>query len=340
MAKPTNLIDPIREALAHMRSGDDRFQVLYDGTGSVSGRHQMLFFLKPEVLEESVDLERVLTMSLGLMETFEMDVEAANLLPAGYLGDHRVVSEHYGVIDAVAREPRLALSEQAREAFRKAYNRDPDGAPLIGGIEYLERHPDLDAEALAIRWLAGDNTKLGGGTYCQPLPDENLFLINGFYPRMLVHFTRPGNAVVSFVLRTDRSWKSARTEFIGTTDPAKAADGSLRRLLLTRREELRLEEISANKNGAHLSAGPVEGLVELIRFTSDLSGEHGRKAPQEFIFGGELLARYSSEAVQSLMQNPDLDTGEERMSVFDLTEELDSEQALEALDPMIAQLER
>jgi hypothetical protein len=255
------------------------------------------------------------------------------------LEQHGIVAAHYGVIDAVARDPIANLSEVARSRFRELYGHLVD-ARVVGGLGYLEGHPGLDAEELARAWLARGADKLAGGTYCQPLPDERVYLVNGFYPRMLVHFTKPSSRVAAFVLRGDLPWVRARRDLCGVTDPAKAVAGSLRAELLRRRDELGLGEISANLNGVHLSAGPLEALVELRRFASDLSRSSEPRPIADFAFGRALVDRVGARATRALLDNPTVSTQAGARSVFDLTEEKDPAEALEILAGVAGQADR
>ena len=149
---------------------------------------------------------------------------------------------------------------------------------------------------------------------------------------MLRHYTRASARIHVFVLRGSESWKRVRSGFIGTTDPSNAQAGSIRRELLNRHEELGIPVISANLNGAHLSAGPIEGLVELLRFTDDRTSEP--PSPESFIFGAQLRSLFSLEQVERLLGNPDLDSGGSTVSVFDLTEELDASDAVARLEEL------
>ncbi len=312
------------------RAGDGAwYEEIYRAPTEPSGGSQMLFFIKPELMR-SPRLALVAGIVTRALAAHGLAVESAAALSGRYLEEHGIVAGHYGVIDAVCRDPAAALSQQARDRFRELYGHEPDGR-VVGAIAYLERHPELDAETLAGRWLARGADKLAGGTYCQSLPDEGCWLVNGFYPRMLRHFTAPGSRLVALVLRGDTPWAVARQRFCGATDPAKALAGSLRAELLIRQRELELPEVSANFNGVHLSAGPLEALVELRRFGSDLSRSPVPRPAGDFVFGRALAARLPADAVAALLRNPTIATPSGGRSAFDLTEEKDPPEALDIL---------
>ena len=61
---------------------------------------------------------------------------------------------------------------------------------------------------------------------------------------------------------------------IGTTDPSKAAADSIRGTLFADPAAFGLATVSSNFNGVHMSAGPLEGLVELVRFFGGSVGDY------------------------------------------------------------------
>ena len=94
---------------------------------------------------------------------------------------------------------------------------------------------------------------------------QQLFL-NGFHPRQLSFFTAADAACAFLHCSSATSWEQLRSDLIGSTDPSKAADGSIRGRLYADPAGFGLETVSYNFNGVHMSAGPLEGLAELQRF--------------------------------------------------------------------------
>jgi len=116
----------------------------------------------------------------------------------------------------------------------------------------------------------------------------------------------------------------------GVTDPTKALDGSLRNQFLKIKSELGLKSVDQGSNGVHLSAGPLEGMVELQRFFTD----HDGKA---ISFGDTAFGSYleghgaSAESVTKFGSNPDADKDGKKVSLFDLTEEKSFDEAAKIL---------
>jgi len=85
-----------------------------------------------------------------------------------------------------------------------------------------------------------------------------------------------------------------------------------------------MKEVSKSANGVHMSAGPLEGMVELGRFFG-LSSEHTA-------FGHALVkAGFTHEQINHLAQNPTGEHNGKRVSAFDLTEEKDTPEAVQLL---------
>ncbi|NJM16320.1 MAG: hypothetical protein HC896_13935 [Bacteroidales bacterium] len=116
-----------------------------------------------------------------------------------------------------------------------------------------------------------------------------------------------------------------------------AKEGSIRSTLAGRTQELGLQAITSSWNGVHLSAGPVEALVELIRYSSDFeSGETCSIA--DFSFGKSLQENFPKETIDKILANATVSYKGKQTSVFDLTEEKNAHEALELLKDVFEKL--
>ena len=131
------------------------------------------------------------------------------------------------------------------------------------------------------------------------------------------------------------NWTDARNNFIGSTFPASAENGSIRKELLNNKPELGLTEVSQALNGVHLSAGPVEALIELCRYNSNYSNIEQIKQYTDFSFGKNLLKSFDKEKIEMILSNINISTNGKAISIFDLTEEKNSEEAIELLSQHI-----
>jgi hypothetical protein len=310
------------------------YEVVFSQAGAEQYQHEFLFFIKPEItlLTEDHYLQAILELTFSKLKEYELQIKDIRILAASYLEKHDIIARHYGVINALSRKPQEFLSDEARGKFRSIYGKETGQVDVLGSIEFLQRFPFFDPFSLDDLWRKSKTEKLAGGCYCASitLEGKEIYLINGFHPKQLIHFTQPGRCIVSFTLAGNTDWAIARNNFIGKTNPAEALPGSLRNELLIYKDKFGCQNVSASQNGFHLSAGPVEGLVELIRYVSDhASGE--LKSPDDFTFGRQLSSLFSLEQIVQICDNHLVEYQGRRIRTFDLTEEKNSFSALQLL---------
>jgi hypothetical protein len=270
--------------------------------------NQFVVFLKPEVTAGR--FAGVCEMVLTTLADHAIDVHAVRVLNGTYIGQTRMMESHYGVINEISRLGEAAIPPIAlRDRF-------PDGE-VLGGHQFLERFPQFSALALATLFANVENVRLASGTHAGEVSvlGRKIVLLNGFHPFQLERFTRPDAVVVALECRTATPWTVLRRQVAGATDSAAAVPGSIRRTLFDRSAEF---GVSGRSNGFHLSAGPLEGLVEMRRFFGD----------ETTTFDRLLLGRgLSAEQVSWLSGNPVLSGG----TAFAVTEELDAADAATTL---------
>ena len=304
--------------------------------GDCTGAHQFVLFLKPEItaLHLGIDVPGVIRLVLERLTSFEVSVHAMRALPSSYLAANNIMDQHYGVINKISKEGESALTDAAKENLHTIFADDlAAGAKVLGGHQFLDVHPEFSPLALS---TLNDNigtTKLGGGSYCMKLDvlGQVYLLLNPFHAYQLVPYTTPGRAIIVLECRSTRDWADLRGKLTGTTNPATAEAGSIRGELLARQSEFRIPAVNQGNNGVHLSAGPLEGMVELQRFFTD----HETGVAMNWtdtVFGDQLIQAGISEAgVSELAQNPSVTYNGETESAFDLTEEVNATDALARL---------
>jgi nucleoside diphosphate kinase len=294
-------------------------------------KNEYLLFLKPEITmpSETVQLETVIDLILEKMDAFGFVIHDVRILAASYLEAFNLIDQHYGVISLVSNQGLSAMTESAKARFKELFGVEAEKSNVLGGMEFLRKFPFFNFHSLDCMWQNSENLKLASGTYVEKLriDQETVYVLNAFHPKQLRHFTEPGRSIVLFNISGDRSWKEARESFAGATDPRKAVAGSLRRLLMERKEEFGIPEVSQSFNGIHLSAGPVEALIELHRFDSDHSSPEGESDFKDFSFGKDLIKTFGI-IPDALLNNETIELDGKSTSIFDLTENLDSDQAL------------
>jgi hypothetical protein len=332
------LIRKITENIQLAREEKITYDVFCENPLTDQQNHEFLFFIKPEITgnEMNIKQEPILELVFDKFSQFGLAVKDIRIMGASYLEKFDVIARHYGVINALSRNPKEYMSAEAQARFRDEFGKTTDQVTLLGSLEFLQHFPQFTADSLNELWQGSKALKLAGGTYCAPVRADNkdIYLINGFHPKQLIHFTEKGRSIVAFTLIGNLDWASARNNFIGKTNPVDAAPGSLRNEILARQKELGLHQVSASRNGFHLSAGPVEGLVELIRYCSNYALDQVKK-PDDFLFGRQLKSVLGNENVLKSLENHLVNHHGSYIRVFDLTEEKNSEEALQLLKESI-----
>lgn len=292
--------------------------------------HQFVLFLKPEAtaVHDGVKLDAVLECVLKHLEDFGVSVHAARALPAAYLEANAIMDNHYGVINRISKQGAEALTDDARAKLETLFAEDlAAGAKVLGGHQFLAEQPEFTSLALSALNDNVGTTKLGGGSYAMRLNllGQIYILLNPFHAYQLVPYTTPGRAILVLECRSTRDWGDLRGKLTGATNPAKAEPGSIRAELLSQKDTLGLKDVNQGMNGIHLSAGPLEGMVELRRFFSD--PEAGALLAWSDLAFGQALAAKGLDP-EALAQNPDLDRDGKAVSAFDLTEERNAADAL------------
>jgi len=334
MIIPKNLTALISEKIRLAQTGLAYDEVILGDTAIPVLKNEYLLFLKPEITmpSQTIRLEPIIDLLLEQMEAFGFVIHDVRILAASYLEAFNLIDQHYGVISNVSNQGLNVLTDSAKIRFKEIYSAEADESNILGGMEFLRKYPFFNFHSLDCMWQNSENIKLASGTYVEKIriDSDTVYLLNAFHPKQLRHFTETGRSIVLFNISGDRPWKEARESFAGATDPRKAVEGSMRRLLMERKDEFGIPEVSQSFNGIHLSAGPVEALIELHRFDSDHSSAEGEADFKDFSFGKELIRTFG-EIPNTLLNNETLDMEGKLTTIFDLTENLNSDEALQLL---------
>lgn len=304
----------------------------------LKGKNEFIFFIKPEITikQDSIKIDAIIDVILEKINAFGLHIASARILSADYLSKYNIIAQHYGVINSISNDARKNLSQGAKEKFNEIYKKNFNQCEVFGSLEFIKEFNEFTPLTLDYLWQNKKFEKLAGGTYCFDLNfnGREIYLINGFHPRQLDHFTRTGRSIVCFTLTGELDWNIARNDFIGATNPASANKGSLRNIFLNNMKEYGLPSISSSWNGVHLSAGPIEGLVELIRYNSDYSTKN-IKNYADYNTGKELSKLFPEKTITDILSNINVNAEAKQISVFDLTEEKNSDVALDLLKKYI-----
>ena len=334
MVATESLTARIAESVKKAQNQSINFEEIYNNPTAKVGKNEFLFFIKPEILVQSdkIQLDKILELIEMKIEAFGFNIHNIKILSADYLDKYNIIAQHYGVINKIASNAVANISESAKEKFKELTSKSINEVKVLGGSEFIEKYPHFNAYSLDFLWQNLENKKLAGGTYFEPIKidDEIIYVINGFHPRQLKHFTEAGRSIVVMTLSSDISWTEARSNFIGATNPNNANKGSLRREFLDNKDTLGLSEVSQGVNGVHLSAGPVEALIELKRYNSNFADNNLIKDFSDYSFGKTLKANFNGQ-FDAIVNNINVSVDGKATSIFDLTEEKNSDEAVELL---------
>ncbi len=318
-----NISQSIKKALSEKAET----ALLYDSPDKEYHMNDFFLFMKPEITSQ-ISFNHFMELFSEVMDkmaSHRIKINQIYLLSARYLSKNQIIEEHYKAINDVAKAPLQFLTYKAIHTFKEVFGMHPKEANVLGGWEMLNRYPDLDASQLNEIWQQSEFQKLDSGVYCSKIhfDSQEIFLINGFAPKQIAHFTGDNHFIVLFDLSSDMDWRVIRQDFCGTTMPSEAKKSSLRYYLYNNKDKYHAE-IHISKNGVHASAGPLEALKEKMNFLQI-------NDPGTIPFGKRLLQHFSRDDVNDMLSNPLLTIDDSVTSVFNVTEDLNSDEAIELL---------
>ena len=264
--------------------------------------NQFCFFIKPEAT--NANLEAILPMMLKRLQEAQVTFGAIKILSGPYLEKQEMIKEHYDVIAKISYEGEPAISDKAKQSLIEKYGDDvKKGAKVCGGHQLLNSGAIEGLNAYSLNYLNDTvrPTRLAGGTYaikCNFGGDIRI-VINAFHPYQLLPYHAARSGIVVFEGLSTTAWPELRTSVCGATKPEKAVEGSIRQLLLSGMDTFGMTVVDQSNNGCHMSAGPLEGAVELRRFFGVASGDthFGRLLGQSDLSDAQVQAAFENGPV-------------------------------------------
>jgi nucleoside diphosphate kinase len=227
---------------------------------------QALTFIKPHAMISPLvpELVRARLTAAGIEIRHCRDIDGAAVAREGLVDRHYAAHARAALCENPASLP---LGTAAREVFRRAFGETWEEAVAAGRVtsaEVCRRRRGMDAETLGRLWDGLCCHKLAAGLYVARLPQEDVYVLNGFYPSVRERFTAPEARLRLLLTAFDISrltWRRFREEIIGATDPSRADARSIRGELYRRQAELGLH-IACRDNAVHASASAFESLCE------------------------------------------------------------------------------
>ena len=325
-----------KEIIHKIRSSEQARIVQPVHVGETVRENELVFFIKPELLDVTDDEKMINSFELieQKFKEFAVYIKGAVIVPGAILEEHGIMNRHYGFINQLSRKASsLVKSETRDKLFSVLGIEDNLNHKILGGHEFLETF-DTDIDTLSEIWFAQEANKLRSGFYFieDTLDDSPFILINGFHPSQLQHYTREDHSIYLMLLHTDTDWYSLKFDLVGDTFPEKAKPDSIRGLLFTEPERYGQEAVGINTNGVHLSAGPFEAAFEVANFFGPLLDLNLHKTPP-LILKNIIEADKSVEEAAVLLTNPGINDSD----LFSETENMNTHAAVELVNEQLFQ---
>ncbi|MGC2997204.1 hypothetical protein ACPF8X_02040 [Streptomyces sp. G35A] len=258
--------------------------------------------VKPEVMTPDL-AEESLATAVDVLTADGVLVVRAAVLPSVDFVRRGHLLLHYPRLHRVAADGTAALTTAAHRALRILLPGADDGA-AYGAYEAMAREADLTPEALEKQCRAAGIHKLGSGSYASLVEVRGrlVAVLNGFLPALTEGYRVPGTQVGLLECHSSREIADLRGALLGALHPGVADPASLRGSLgaLARRHDVVLSE---GRNAVHLSAGHLEGLLQVWRYFAAPDG----RGPGDTAFGRTLTAAgVPQAALAALAADPDL----------------------------------
>jgi len=297
---------------------------------SSENRNQLLFFCKPEVFFPEAKSDKIIELAMAKFSSFHVKVEGIACMSGKYLGEKGIMDKHYGFINRLSKGVSKIIQpeELARIQELAGFSKD-DSFEVLGGHEMIEKH-NLSTQQLTHLWNSQPNMKIRSGFYFVVLNVDNkkIALVNGFHPAQLEHFTGKDSKIVLVLLSSNQDFSLLKNSMAGATSPDKASVDSIRGEIFLNQKALGVEEISMFKNFVHLSAGPFEAAFEINNFLSTLSAAGFDFSKINVSLKAKKLG-ISEEKILKILENPQIVINEKSTDLYSVTEEKNTDEALE-----------
>lgn len=300
--------------------------------GKEGWQNELLLFMKPELFMVSDPdyIRQSAALVLEKLAEYQAEIHGIMVVGGQFLADQQIMDRHYGYINKLSKSASKVLSDEDLRKVAAALGlRSLSGIDLLGGHEYMDKYPWETVEELDRVWFSKKSIKIRSGFYVQ-LYEKNgglFILVNGFHPAQLNHFTHPDHRTTLFLVHSNTAWKALRNDMVGNTYPEKAGPDSIRGSLFADPARFGLAKVDISVNGVHLSAGPYEGVFEVINFFSSLYPEAGRPLP--LLVKRLVAAGLPASEAFKVKDNPPLTVGEKATDLFSATEEIDTPTAID-----------
>jgi hypothetical protein len=326
----TNKIEFSKELIQNIRSAKGAKIIQKVRVGKTSKKNELVFFIKPELLEVEDDQKILNSFELirQKFEEFKVDIKGAAIVPGVTLEEHGIMNRHYGFINQLSRLASTLVDEDTRVRIFEALEIEAqEDYKILGGHEFLA-HFNTDVETLSKVWFAQKANKLRSGFYfiADTFQEQRIILVNGFHPSQLLHFTREDHRILLMLIHTDTDWYDLKFELVGDTFPEKAVPESIRGALYANPDRYGQSQVGINTNGVHLSAGPFEAAYEVVNFFGPLIDLNPQVTPPLAIKKA-IKSGIPEDKALAFLENPAINESD----LFSETENLNTKKAVKLI---------
>jgi len=301
--------------------------------GKEGWQNELVLFMKPELqmVSDPAYIGESARLILQKLAEYQAEVHGIAIVGGQFLANNGIMDRHYGYINHLSKQASKILSAEDLAKIAAGLGLPSIvGIPLYGGHEYLNSHPEETIAHLNAFWFSKKAIKIRSGFYIQQYEKNGapFILVNGFHPSQLVHFTAPDHRIVLFLVHSNTPWQALRNDMVGNTFPEKAAPSSIRGTFFADPAGYGLTKVDISQNGAHLSAGPFEGVFEVLNFFGSLY-ERADQKPLPLLIRRLMARGLSAEAALKVRANPAVTLGEKTTDLFSATEDMETDAAID-----------
>lgn len=297
-------------------------------------KNELLLFVKPEVfmVKEVSKTREILELVFTNIEKYESSINGVMMVGGETLEKNEIMDRHYGYINEMSKNASNLISKEDIKTIKEKLRLgDEEDIKILGAHEYLQMYPINGMSKISELWDPSKSIKLRSGFYFMLVDDNNekIVMINGFHPAQLKHFTGDQQRLLLVLLRSNTKWKDLRDSMLGATFPEKAEVGSIRRTLFQSPEKFGFEKVTIENNCVHLSAGPFEAAFEVYNFLGRIFGDNQLLAGRLNVIRSMMGKGVSFDVALKCLSNPVVVTREGSRDLFTLTENFDTDTAIE-----------
>jgi hypothetical protein len=294
-------------------------------------KNELLLFLKPEVfLVKSQDrVGKIISLVFQKMAEYGAQPSGIAVMTGRTLQETGAMSRHYGLINRLSTAASQVITTDEARTIGDALAMPEERLVILGGHEFLSRHPDVSADELDRMWLSERSTKIRSGVYVRPFEadGQTVVLVNGFHPKQLAHYTDPSHRILLVVLHSASDWYLLKNRMVGSTFPDQAEGTSIRGTLYADPTTYGFDDVSISNNAVHLSAGPFEAMFELYNFFGEMLGiDPGRQKP--LVLSRMLDQEVEPDLALRVLDNPNIQDGMKTIDLFTATEDMNTDDAI------------